>query len=76
MTSTGPTKPKRSVRECGWSKKLWDAYAEVGESDRECAEAIEARILDVEAGNERTMFDQWRAGKKARPADRLQLVVS
>ena len=35
MTSTGPTKPKRSVRERGWSKKLWDAYAEVGESDAE-----------------------------------------
>jgi len=35
MTSTEPTKPKRSVRERGWSQKLWDAYAEVGESDSE-----------------------------------------
>jgi len=35
MTSTGLTKPKRSARERGWSQKLWDAYAEVGESDAE-----------------------------------------
>ena len=43
---------------------------------RECAEAIEARIRDVEAGNERTMFDQWRAGKLERQMDRIHLVVS
>jgi len=29
------TRPKRSARERGWSQKLWDAYAEVGESDSE-----------------------------------------
>ena len=33
MTSTGPTKPKRSGPQPGWSKKLWDAYVDVGESD-------------------------------------------
>ena len=43
---------------------------------RECAEAIEARIKDVEAGNERTMFDQWRAGKLERQMDHIHLVVS
>ena len=33
MTSTEPTKPKRSGPERGWSRKLWDAYVDVGESD-------------------------------------------
>jgi hypothetical protein len=33
MTSTEPTIPKRSGPERGWSRKLWDAYVDVGESD-------------------------------------------
>jgi hypothetical protein len=33
MTSTEPTEPKRSGPERGWSRKLWDAYVDVGESD-------------------------------------------
>ena len=33
MTSTGATEPKRSGPERGWSRKLWDAYVDVGESD-------------------------------------------
>lgn len=30
-----------------------------------CAQAIEDRIRDIENGNERTMFDQWRVATKA-----------
>ena len=33
MTSTEPTEPQRSGPERGWSRKLWDAYVDVGESD-------------------------------------------
>ena len=48
MTSTGPTKPKRSGPQPGWSKKLWDAYVDVGESDagyvESCNRFLEAMV--------------------------------
>lgn len=53
-------------------------YSQADQVDirRECAEAIEGRIRDIEAGNERTMFDPWRAAKKATRKGHLRLVVS
>jgi hypothetical protein len=46
MTSTEPTKPKRSGPERGWSLKLWDAYVDVGESDAGYVESCN-RFLEV-----------------------------
>ena len=46
MTSTGPTGPKRSGPQRGWSKTLWDAYVDVGESDAGYVESSN-RFLDA-----------------------------
>jgi len=46
MTSTEPTKPKRSGKGRGWSQKLWDAYEHFGESDAGYVESCN-RFLEV-----------------------------
>ena len=41
-------------------------YSQADREDirRRCCEAIDDRIRDVEAGNDLTMFDAWKASKK------------
>jgi len=46
MTSTEPTKPKRSGPPHGWSQKLWDGYEDAGESDAEYVKSCN-RFLDA-----------------------------